>query len=100
MEFKARNECSVRVSTLLLQVFLFVIAVKGKSFTISNEFVKSFVAHPVLSMFYSNLEKHPRAELLKITYETTFGCKAFMKKFGTACTQPISTKQKSRKILS
>lgn len=54
---------------------------EGKTFKFTEECMKNFGAQSVLSMLFSHLERELSAELVKMTYETLFICKAHMKRF-------------------
>lgn len=83
MYLEAREHGLFHVNVLVLPLFPYEEAMKGKTFTFNKECMRHFVGQFVLSMLFSHLEKQPNAELVKVAYGTEFGCKVLMKRFRT-----------------
>lgn len=94
---EARQDSSFRGSTIFLSHCHFEKALKGRTFIFNEDSMKNILLQSVLSMLFSHLERQHGAEIVKVTYETTLGCEALMKRLQTACHQSIGTRRKNAK---
>lgn len=61
--------------------------------------MRNFVTQSIVSNLLRYLKKETSAGLVKVTYETIFGCEELMKTFRMVCKKSIETRKKNQRLL-
>lgn len=100
MVFEARKNGLFRATTLCLPLCSFENAMTGETLTFTEKCTKNFAAQSFLCRLSSRLERHLRAELIKVAYDTALECIAFMKWIQTVCNQSLDKRRKKPKTVA